>query len=66
MFVLKEFPLKFFVKFIAIFWSHSNPLELNHYNDLLFYNDNGFNFLISCCEKENKIILFEKKKKEKN
>ena len=27
--------------------------------DLIFMNDNGFNFLIACCQEENKIVIFK-------
>jgi hypothetical protein len=61
-------------------WSKQQQInESNHYSsirtlhpfnndnwvsDLIFLNDNGFDFLISCCQKENKIKIFKEEKEE--
>ena len=33
-------------------------------NDLIFLNDNEFNFLIACCPYENKIVIYKGEKEE--
>jgi hypothetical protein len=37
----------------------------DHYiNDLIFINDNGFDFLVSCCYGENKIVIYNEGEEE--
>ena len=41
-----------------------DPFNHKSVDDLIFMNDNGFNYLIACSHKENKIVIYKGEEEE--